>query len=363
MKKISTIVGTRPEIIKMSRLIPLLDEKFDHEFIFTSQHYSKNMVDIFFEEMDIRQPDIFLRVNSSEYEAMIRPIQDQIRKTNPDYILVYGDTNSTLAAAIAAKSFGIKLIHVEAGLRSFDKKMPEEINRILTDHISDYLFTPTELTRSYLELEGITENVFVVGNTIVDACMYYSEIAKNKTNILKKFNLEKNKYILLTAHRQENVDNPKKLSEIISSLSHLKTKIIFPIHPRTKNNLRKNNFTLPENILETGPLGYLDFLQLEKNASLIITDSGGVQEEAITFNVPCATIRTSTERMETIINGGNILVGTDPELIRYYVDICLSKLHDKMSAAKNPYGNGTTSEEIVKIMSNLFNRNAFHNSK
>lgn len=351
MKKILTVIGTRPEIIKMSRLISLLDEEFDHKFIFTSQHYSMNMVDVFFEEMKIRKPDFLLGVNSSEYEYMIKPLQSQIESIDPDYVLVHGDTNSTLAAAIAAKSCNKKLIHVEAGLRSFDKKMPEEINRILTDHMSDYLFTPTELTKSYLEKEGITKNVFVVGNTIVDVCNHYSENQTNRINPLKKYSLDENKYILLTMHRQENVDNPKILSEIITALTSIKSRIIFPIHPRTKNNLRKYNCILPENVMEIEPLGYLDFLQLEKNASLIITDSGGVQEEAITFNVPCLTIRTSTERLETILNGGNLLVGTNPELIRYYIEICLSNLGNKMRTAINPYGNGKTSETIVKILS------------
>jgi UDP-N-acetylglucosamine 2-epimerase len=180
MPKILTVIGTRPEIIKTSKLIPLLDDQFDHLFIFTSQHYSTNMVDIFFDELNVRKPDLFLGAKSSEYESMVKPIQCAIRDIDPDYVIVYGDTNSTYASAIATTNLSKKLIHIEAGCRSFDKKMPEEVNRIQTDHMSHYLFTPTELTRSYLMREGITNNVFIVGNTSVDACLEYSKIAEKK---------------------------------------------------------------------------------------------------------------------------------------------------------------------------------------
>jgi len=349
--KIHTIIGTRPEIIKMSQLIPLLDGNFEHRFIFTSQHYSKNMVDIFLDELGVREPDIFLGVKSSDHSSLKDAIRPKIAELKPDYVLTYGDTNSTLAAAMATKELEINLIHVEAGLRSFDNSMPEEMNRIKTDGLSDYLFTPTELTKHFLGKEGITNNVFVVGNTVVDACLTYSKIANEKSKILDELKIEKDNYVLVTAHRQENVDNPERLLKILNSLSDLPLTVIFPIHPRTKKRVTENNYKIHENIRVIDPLGYLDFLKLMMHSSLIITDSGGIQEEAITLKIPCLTIRTSTERWETIITGGNFLVGVEPDLVKYHAKMILeSGLGRRMRKVPNPYGDGTTSEKIIEIL-------------
>lgn len=349
MKKITTIIGTRPEIIKMARVIPLLDQKFDHQLIFTSQHYSQNMVDIFFDELKVRKPNLVLEAKSSNHESLIKPIQSAIKQSNPDNVIVYGDTNSTLAAAISAKSLGIKITHIEAGLRSYDKKMPEENNRILVDHISDYLLSPTELERDFLKKENITENVKIVGNTVVDACLFYQKMADKKSKIHDSLEITKYNYILVTAHRQENVDNPSGLLKMLQALADLPLKIVFPMHPRTKNRIMQGNYYLPENILVIDPLGYFDFLKLMNYASLIITDSGGVQEEAITLHVPCLTIRTTTERLATVTAGGNFLVGLDPEIVKYYTNMITSTdLGKKMRKAKNPYGNGDASKLIIE---------------
>ena len=351
--QILTIFGTRPEIIKMSQLIPLLDKNFDHQYIFTSQHYSKFMVDVFLENLKIRQPDIYLGLKSSDYNDIINGLLPKIKELNPEYILVYGDTNSTLSAAIAGKKLGKKLIHVEAGLRAFDNELPEERNRIETDKMADLLFAPTKLNEQFLKIENITKNIFVVGNTVVDACLKFSKIAQ-KSNILDKLNVTKNEYILLTAHRQESVDNPERLLKILSGIESLPKKVVFPIHPRTKKRILENNYRLPGNVIEIDPVDYLDFLKLLKNCFLVITDSGGIQEEAITLKIPCLTIRNSTERWETVINGGNYLVGIEPKLVSYYVNMIInSELDTQMRNAKNPYGNGDTSIIIAKKLAEL----------
>lgn len=311
------------------------------------------MVDVFFDELGIRKPDLFLGIKSSEHDEIIKSLLSKIDEIKTNYILVYGDTNSTLSAAIAGKRLGKKLIHVEAGLRCFDEELPEERNRVETDKMADYLFAPTKLNEFFLKKENITKNVFAVGNTIVDACLKYSKIAE-KSKILNKLNVKRSSYILITAHRQETVDKPERLLKILKGLEALPLKVVFPIHPRTKKRIIENNYKVPDNVIETEPLGYFDFLKLLKNSFLVLTDSGGIQEEAITLNIPCLTIRNSTERWETIINGGNILVGIEPKLVSYYVKMILeSGLGERMKKAKNPYGNGKTSKRIIKKLGEL----------
>lgn len=351
VEAITTIIGTRPEIIKMSRLVPLLDKKFDHSFIFSGQHYSENMVDIFFEELNVRKPDHFLGVRSSEYFDLMPPMTKKLGKINSDCVLVYGDTNSTLAAALATKKLGKKLIHVEAGLRSFDKRMLEEFNRILTDHISDYLFTPTKYTEKLLERESLTKNVFAVGNTIVDAVYAYKPKAE-KSKILDELGVKSEDYFVLTLHRSELVDNPVDFKKVIRALGSVGNKIIFPVHPRTEKNLSKFGVKLPKNIISTKPLGYFEFLKLLKEATLVMTDSGGVQEEAITLKVPCLTLMQCTERMETIEIGMNFLVGYDENKIKNGIDkILRGDLKENIKNLNNPYGDGNTSKKIIDILS------------
>ncbi|MEM4335726.1 MAG: UDP-N-acetylglucosamine 2-epimerase (non-hydrolyzing) [Candidatus Anstonellales archaeon] len=338
--QITTIIGTRPEIVKMAPLIPLLDKYFNHTLIFTSQHYSKDMVDVFFDELRIRRPDTFLKLKTSNIRKLELSTYQTLRKDTSQYIAVYGDTNSTLASARAAKRLGKKLIHFEAGLRSYDERMPEERNRVETDHRSDILFAPTELCRKQLAKEGIRKNVFVVGNLVVDACLKYS----------KRVKPHKGKYILVTAHRQENVDYPRRLMKILDALSQF-PKVIYPIHPRTMKNIKKFQFKIPKNVKLIKPVGYLEFLSLLKGAQLVLTDSGGVQEEAITLHIPCLTLRESTERWETVINGGNFVVGLDPLLINFYAkQIIEGDLGARMRRAKNPYGDGKTAKRIIKIL-------------
>ncbi len=360
--KLSIILGTRPEIIKLSPIIRALEKtNIDWHIIHTNQHYSENMDKIFFEELNLPKPKYNLNIGSGTHGEqtgkMLIKIEKVLLKEKPNVVIVQGDTNTVLAGALVASKLKIDVAHVEAGLRSFDKNMPEEINRVLTDHISSYLFAPTEKAKDNLLNEGIEENkIFVVGNTIVDATLQNLKIAEKNTFVREFFenitNMED--YFLLTLHRAENVDNEERLKNIIDGIIKVidifdKT-IIFPIHPRTKKRLEEFNLLekLKSNkkikIIE--PVGYLEFLMLEKNAELILTDSGGVQEEACILKIPCITLRDNTERPETVEVGANILVGDNKEKLINGVEIMLNKERNW----ENPFGDGKSGERIIKIL-------------
>jgi UDP-N-acetylglucosamine 2-epimerase len=302
--KFATVAGTRPEIIKLSLLLSLLDKEYEHIFIYTDQHYSSSMRDVFFDELGVREPDYSLGVYNSDYSKLEEKIYLCLKKENPSYVLVYGDTNSTVAGAKAAKKVNSKLIHLEAGLRSFDERMPEERNRIYVDRTSNYLLTPTILTKNFLEYEGL-HNAYIVGNPIVDVCKSTCSTALRKKT-KDRLQLDDD-FLLVTVHRQENVDNPHILKKLMKHLSEVEEQCVFPIHPRTKRRLKEYNISLPKNVKATEPLGYFDFLNLLYNCSVVLTDSGGVQEEAITLKKPCITLRETTERWETVILGANVL--------------------------------------------------------
>jgi UDP-N-acetylglucosamine 2-epimerase (non-hydrolysing) len=358
--KISIILGTRPEIIKLSPIIRILEKTSeDWHIIHTNQHYSENMDKIFFKELNLPNPKYNLNIGSGTHGEqtgkMLIKIEKVLLKEKPDVVIVQGDTNTVLAGALVASKLKIDIAHVEAGLRSFDRTMPEEINRVLTDHLSSYLFAPTEIAKNNLLREGIDkEKIFVVGNTIVDATLQNLKIAEKNIDVKDFLNGIDNNYFLLTLHRAENVDNKNRLKEIIDALFEMieiyKKPIIFPIHPRTKNRLKEFNLferlKSNKNIEIIEPVGYLEFLMLEKNAELILTDSGGVQEEACILKVPCITLRDNTERPETVEVGANILVGSDKNKLIEAVEIMLKR--DKNWI--NPYGDGKSGERIVKIL-------------
>ncbi|PKP60634.1 UDP-N-acetylglucosamine 2-epimerase (non-hydrolyzing) [Candidatus Atribacteria bacterium HGW-Atribacteria-1] len=359
---IAIIVGTRPEIIKMSPIMRACEkEKIDYQLIHTGQHYSYEMDKVFFEELELPEPDYNLNVGSGHHGEQTAKILTGIEKIlidekygRKDVVLVEGDTNSVLAAALATAKLHIKVGHVEAGLRSYYREMPEEINRILTDHVSDYLFAPTENAKNNLLKEGIEkEKIFVTGNTIVDAVYQNIQIAtKKKINVLKKLGIESGNYFVVTLHRAENVDVIERLKGIFDGLNLICKKyqlpIIFSIHPRTKKMIEKFEIKLNKNINLIDPVGYLEFLQLETNAKLVLTDSGGVQEETCILKVPCVTLRDNTERPETIEVGGNILAECNPDIIINKTELMLNK--DKKW--KNPFGDGNAGENIVKILQN-----------
>lgn len=358
--EIAIILGTRPEIIKMSPIINELDNRGSDYFVLhTGQHYSYEMDKKFFEDLELSKPKYNLNVGSQEYGKqigmMVREIMEVLKKEKPDVVIVQGDTNSVLAGAQAANKLGIKIAHHEAGLRSHDLTMLEETNRIITDHVSDYLFAPTKDALKNLIEEGIDINkTLLSGNTVVDAALYNLELADKKVDIFKKLKLEKNNYILATAHRAENVDREKRLQDILKGLElvgqYFNLPIIYPIHPRTVNNIKKFGLRIPAGVRLSEPLGYLEFLQLEASAKLIITDSGGLQEEACIFKVPCVTIRENTERPETIKAGINVLAGTDPEKILQ----CAKYMLESEKEWTNPFGDGFAGKRIVDFLEKEF---------
>ncbi len=360
--KISIILGTRPEIIKMSPLIRFaIEESLDFFIIHSGQHYSYEMDLAFLENLNLPGPKYNLNVGSGSHGKQIGEILQKaeviLSEENPDVVLVQGDTNTVLAAALAASRLGIKVGHVEAGLRSYDNRMPEEINRKLTDHISDFLFCPTEKAKENALKEGINEKkLFVTGNTIVDAVIQNKELAMKKSNALSRFVLQKRKYFLVTTHRPENVDSETNLKRIIFALDSIGREynlpVVFPVHPRAKKMLKLYNMEIPSSILCTPPLGFLDFLQLEASAKLILTDSGGVQEESCILRVPCVTLRENTERPETVDVRSNKLAGTDSSKIIGSVGIMV----DKERSWENPFGDGNSSQEIIRILENEFVR-------
>ena len=283
------------------------------------QHYSYEMDRIFFDQLKLPEVKYKLNVGSGfhgkQTGKMLAEIEEILIKDRPDIVLVQGDTNTVLAGALAASKLHIKVGHVEAGLRSFDRAMPEETNRVVTDHISDYLFAPTETSKNYLLNEGIPdEKIFVTGNTVVDSAYQNLEISKKSCNVLEELELREKEYFIITAHRAENVDDKKRLNGILKGLSQiyeeLKLPVIFPAHPRTVKMIKEFRFEVPEGTRLIEPLGYLEFLQLLNGAKLILTDSGGVQEESCILKVPCVTLRDNTERPETIDVGANIIAGT-----------------------------------------------------
>ncbi|MDP2671604.1 MAG: UDP-N-acetylglucosamine 2-epimerase (non-hydrolyzing) [bacterium] len=317
--KIVSVVGARPQFIKAAVVSKELRKKFQEVLIHTGQHYDPNMSEAFFEELEIPEPDYKLGVGSlsqgKQTGEMLVRLEEVLVKEHPDLVLVYGDTNSTLAGGLAAAKLHYPVAHVEAGLRSFNRSMAEEINRVLTDHLSALLFCPTETAVENLKKEGITKGVWKVGDVMFDSIINYKDLAERNSTILEKLALEEKNYLLATIHRAENTDSIKNLQNILEGFLQSGEKIVLPLHPRTKKALEDSETKIPENVLAIEPLGYLDLLKLEANAKKILTDSGGVQKEAYFLKIPCITLREETEWVETIEDGWNLLVGSDKEKI------------------------------------------------
>ncbi|MGC9605512.1 MAG: UDP-N-acetylglucosamine 2-epimerase (non-hydrolyzing) [Minisyncoccia bacterium] len=355
--KIAIILGTRPEIIKMSPLIRACDkEGCDYFILHSGQHYSPEMDKKIFGDLGIPYPQYNLHSGGQEFRkqmsAMVFGIQEILKKEKPDAVLVQGDTYTVLAGVLSAAKLGIPIGHIEAGLRSNDLSMPEEVNRIIADSISDYLFVPSEHARANLLAENIPAGkIHLTGNTVVDAVNHSLPLSgRTASDIFTRMGVEKNKYILATAHRAEKVDTKETRKKIFKSLilaSHyMKMPVVYPVHPRTWKHIENWVHTIPKEIKLVAPLGYFDFLQLESQAALILTDSGGIQEEACILGVPCVTMRENTERPETVELGTNILAGLEPESVLAGVKSILAK----PLPSGEPYGDGHAAERIVRIL-------------
>jgi UDP-GlcNAc3NAcA epimerase len=350
--KILTIIGARPQFVKAAPVSKALRAAGHEEFlVHTGQHYDSKMSQIFFDEMGIPTPEVNLEVGSGNHgwqtgQILIR-IEELLLEEKPDYVLVYGDTNSTLAGALAAVKLHIPIAHVEAGLRSFNRQMPEEHNRVLTDHCAKLLFCPTQTGVENLAKEGIEKGVHLVGDPMYDAVLQYSKIAEERSSILGELNIKPKGYLLLTIHRASNTDNPENLRKIFSALAKTGEQVVFPLHPRTRAAMETMQIEMTDypNIKVIDPQGYIDMLMLEKNARMILTDSGGVQKEAFFFAVPCITLRLETEWVETVSSGWNQVVNVDQERI-------LNALKESLPASLPPalFGNGQSAYAIADIL-------------
>jgi len=323
--KIVSIVGARPQFIKAAPVSRALRESGHEEIlIHTGQHYDYGMSQVFFEELGIPEPDVNLGVGSGSHGMqtgqILMRLETVLLSEKPDRVIVFGDTNSTLAGALAACKLQIPLAHVEAGLRSFNREMPEEHNRVLTDHCSHLLFCPTQTAVNNLANEGITGGVSLVGDTMYDAVLQFGQIARQRSTILSDLSLKPKGYLLATVHRAYNTDVPENLLNILSALLELNEPVLFPVHPRTRQRIAQLNGVFGSgrsagNVRLIEPVGYLDMLVLQENARVILTDSGGMQKEAFFFGVPCVTLRPETEWVETVETGWNVIAGTDPDSI------------------------------------------------
>lgn len=358
--KIVTIVGARPQFIKAAPVSRAIEKhnRRDPEaqiteiIVHTGQHYDDAMSAVFFRDLDLPKPHANLNVGSGPHgwqtAQMLMHIEKVLMEQMPDMVLVYGDTNSTLAGALAAVKLHIPVAHVEAGLRSFNKDMPEEHNRVVSDHLSDLLFCPTQTAVKNLEHEGITKGVHCVGDVMCDSVLFNINLAEKRSHILKQYNLDPKSYALATVHRAENTDEPERLKSILHALEEITSNglpVILPLHPRTRNKI--SDFNLSQDSLQLiDPVSYLDMLVLEKQAKVILTDSGGVQKEAYWFKVPCITLRNETEWVETVEAGCNVVVGSDREKIVEAV-----KFFKTDKPRPEFYGDGRSAEKIVDVLS------------
>lgn len=351
--KVVTVVGARPQFIKAAAVSPLLRQVATEVVVHTGQHYDFKMSDIFFDELEMAKPEYSLGIGSGPHGLqtgrMLESIEEVLISEKPDWVLVYGDTNSTLAGALAAVKLHIPVAHVEAGLRSFSREMPEELNRVLTDHASDLLLAPTAVAMKNLAHEGLSSRAVLVGDVMADVLFQIYPKLKGMQEMLKQWGVEPGEYALLTLHRPSNVDNPKRLRQILAAVSSFEEPVLFPMHPRTK--ARISEYGLGEVVQAfpfecVPPFGYREMLAAEANARVILTDSGGVQKEAYMLEVPCFTLREETEWVETVASGWNVLVG----------DTLRELLHG--AGARRPsehpalFGNGDSAQRIVETLLN-----------
>ncbi|HUL39425.1 MAG TPA: UDP-N-acetylglucosamine 2-epimerase (non-hydrolyzing) [Methanomassiliicoccales archaeon] len=358
--RIATVVGARPQFIKCAPLSRELRKGHDEIIIHTGQHYDYEMSRVFFEELDIPEPDYNLEVGSASHASQTGRIliaaEEVLLKERPDLALVFGDTNSTLAGALAAAKIGIPVAHVEAGLRSYDRSMPEETNRVLTDHLSELLFAPTKVAVANLRKEGISKGVARSGDVMVDSLEEARQAAMKSSRVLERYDLTGKEFLAMTVHRASNTDSPESIRKIIRAIERSGLRTIFPIHPRTRKLMQDSGIVdeLPENLTVTEPLGYLDMLALMINAKAILTDSGGMQKEAFILGVRCVTLRSNTEWPETLTEGRNRLVGLNAG--RIAKALSLPRLRD--APRTHPFGKVGASGRIAKSIDIWWDRSS-----
>jgi UDP-N-acetylglucosamine 2-epimerase len=348
--KIFSIVGARPQFIKLAPLSSALAGLHEEIIVHTGQHYDYAMSEKIFSDLGIREPDIHLEIKpgstTSQITQMMLKLEAEMEKHHPKLVIVFGDTNSTFAGAVIAAKLNIPILHIEAGLRSYNRSMPEEINRVVTDHLSKYLFAPTETAVKILKKEGLGKSTFLTGDIMVDTIKENLKVALSKSTIIADFKLGNEEYNLLTLHRNYNVDDTKILEHLLNELGKLGEKIVFPVHPRTRKMLAES-YSIPENIQMTDPQGYLDFITLENSAKRIITDSGGIQKEAYILKKPCITLRTETEWIETVKEKWNLLINPKDKKIA-------SKIDSFKPPKKQPdiFGKNVT-KKMIKIINDI----------
>jgi UDP-GlcNAc3NAcA epimerase len=351
---ILTIVGARPQFIKAAPVSQVLRQRHREVLVHTGQHYDAGMSDVFFAELGIPEPDVNLGIGSGSHGQqtgrMLMAIEGVLLAERPDWVLVYGDTNSTLAGALAAVKLGVPVAHVEAGLRSFNRAMPEEHNRVLVDHCADLLFCPTQTAVDLLAAEGVTAGVHLVGDVMVDALRQHAELARRRSDVLARLGIGPQGYLLATVHRPYNTDVPQNLRSIFAAFDDIYQQVgvpvVLPLHPRTRQRMGEMGLQTPDNVHVIDPVGYLDMLALEQAAAIILTDSGGIQKEAYTFAVPCITLRPETEWVETVQAGWNVLVSADRAAI-------VQAVTGRIWPTGQPppvFGDGHAAEHIVDVL-------------
>lgn len=348
--RIVTIVGARPQFIKAAAVSRVLRRRHTEILVHTGQHYDYEMSGIFFDGLEMPAPEVNLEVGSGAHGwqtgRMLAGIETVLQEQRADRMLIYGDTNSTLAGALAASKLHVPVVHVEAGLRSFNRAMPEEINRVVADHLSELLLCPSKVAVDNLAAEGIRRGVHVVGDVMLDVLQWAKQRVEKKAGaVLAKFGLEPQRYLLATIHRSENTDDPVKLSGILQAFNQAKEPILFPIHPRSRKMIKAGDYKLEPHVHLVEPLGYFDMIAASASARMILTDSGGLQKEAYWLGVPCITIREQTEWIETVESGWNILVGSEPDKIS-------NAMRGFVPPGNHPqlYGDGRTAERCVELL-------------